>query len=224
MQFILGCFILTKIRELITEVIEILDELFKLFLLCVRSMNEFEVLLLDVIETTSHSFPLDSHLSEHFLHLALVSITKFLPNFKNGGLEITVNIGDSSLLGCDSLSGRLRSLNLCLFLLCFTTFSTFFLSLLALFFFFGSDTDSFSLCSLILIKFRINLLLNAIFLCSFSFNDSLDNFLDFFRHFSLRIGSIKFVQDASFDFAITKLGEPVLQRSCTLIKRHPSVN
>jgi hypothetical protein len=159
MQLILGSFILAKIRELITEVIEIFDELFKLFLLSVRSMNEFKVLLLDVVETSSHSLSLHTNLSEHFLHLTLISVAQLLPDLKNSGLEITVDVSDTRLLGRHTFGGRFGSLNLCLFFLSFATFGTFLFSLLALFLFFSSDAESLCLGSLILIESCIDPLL-----------------------------------------------------------------
>ena len=79
MKLILGSFIFTKVRELIAEVIEVLDELFKLLLFGVRSVDEFEVLLLDMIEALSHTFTLNSNLSEYPLHLVLVSGARLLP-------------------------------------------------------------------------------------------------------------------------------------------------
>ncbi len=79
MQLILCSLILPKIRELISELIEIFDELLKLFLFGIWPMNEFKILLLNVIKIASHSLSLHSHLSKHLLHLPLICLAQFLP-------------------------------------------------------------------------------------------------------------------------------------------------
>lgn len=71
-QLILRRLILPEVGELVTEVIEILDELIKLLLLCVRSVDKLQVLSLSVSQRGRDSFPLDPHLSEDLFHLALV--------------------------------------------------------------------------------------------------------------------------------------------------------
>lgn len=50
MELVLSSLIFAEIRELITEVIKVLDELLKFLLLGVRTVDEVEILLLQVIE------------------------------------------------------------------------------------------------------------------------------------------------------------------------------
>ena len=50
MELVLSSLIFAEIRELITEVIKVLDELLKFLLLGVRTVDEVEVLLLQVVE------------------------------------------------------------------------------------------------------------------------------------------------------------------------------
>lgn len=142
MQLILRRLVFTKIGELVTEIIEVLDELLKFLLLGVWPVDEFEVLLLNVVKASRHPFSLNSDVSEHLLHLSLVCLTQLRPNFKDSWLEVTINIGNAWLLSWDSLSGGFRSLYLSLLLLYFATFSTFFFSLFALLFFLSNFTDS----------------------------------------------------------------------------------
>jgi hypothetical protein len=49
-ELVLSSLIFAEIRELITEVIKVLDELLKFLLLGVRTVDEVEILLLQVIE------------------------------------------------------------------------------------------------------------------------------------------------------------------------------
>ena len=137
--------------------------------------------VLEVVKSLPHSLMGRLHLRVIASAIGMRACTNPITHPREG------HVFDTSLLGRDSLSGRLGSLDLGLFLLWLTTFGPFLLSLLALFLFFSSDTDSFSFGRLILIKFRIDPFLDSIFFSSLSFNDSLDNLLDFFRHFSLVI-------------------------------------
>ena len=50
MELVLSSLIFAEIRELITEVIKVFDELLKFLLLGVRTVDEVEILLLQVIE------------------------------------------------------------------------------------------------------------------------------------------------------------------------------
>jgi intein-encoded DNA endonuclease-like protein len=50
MKFIFSGLVFSEVWELITEIIEVLDKLLKLFLLGVRAVNKLKVLLLDVIK------------------------------------------------------------------------------------------------------------------------------------------------------------------------------
>ena len=50
MELVLSSLIFAEIRELITEVIKVLDESLKFLLLGVRTVDEVEILLLQVIE------------------------------------------------------------------------------------------------------------------------------------------------------------------------------
>jgi len=141
-QLILSRLVFTKIGELVTEIIEVPDELLKFLLLGVWPVDEFEVLLLNVVKAGRHSFSLNPDVSEHLLHLSLVCLTQLLPHFEDSWLEVPINVVHASLLSWDSLSGRFRSFHLSLLLLDFATFSTFFLSLFALLFFLSSYADS----------------------------------------------------------------------------------
>ena len=74
-KLILSSLVLSEVRKLITEIIEVLDELFQLFLFGVWTVNKLKILLLDVIKARRHALSLNSHLSEYLLHLILVGLT-----------------------------------------------------------------------------------------------------------------------------------------------------
>ena len=177
-QFVLGGFILTEIGELIAEVIEVPNELFKLLLLGVRPVDEFEVLLLHVVEAGGHSLSLDSDLSEHLLHLTLVCLAQLLPYPQNSGFEVAVNIAYTGLLSWDSLCCGLGSLNLCLFFLGLATFCALLLTLLALFFLLDGSAHSLGLFLFSGLKRRIDLRLDNIISVSLGLQNTFDNFLD----------------------------------------------
>lgn len=157
MKFILCGFIFAEIRELITKVIEILDELLEFLLLSVRAMNKVKILLLEVIKVVSHSFTLDSHLSEDSLHLLLVSVAQLFPYLEDSWLEVTVDVCDTWILGGDPLSCGLRSLNLgTLILLGGLAFRAFILGPLFLFLFLSGFPKSLGFSGLSLINLLID--------------------------------------------------------------------
>lgn len=161
MKLVLSGLILTKIRELVTEIVKILDELFELLLLGIGPVNKLQVLLLHVRESRDDSLPLGAHLSEHILHLTLVVAAELLPHFKDRWLEIAVDIAHSSFLLRDTLCCRLWLFWLGRVFLDFlrSFLSTFFLSPLFLLLFFFGFLRFLQLSPLLFIEEVVNLLL-----------------------------------------------------------------
>jgi hypothetical protein len=74
-QLVLRGLVLAQVGELVTEVVEVLNELLKFLLLGVRTVHKFEILLLHMVKIGCHTLSLHSNLSEDFLHLELIGLT-----------------------------------------------------------------------------------------------------------------------------------------------------
>lgn len=170
-------------------------------------------------------FPLNPHLSEDFLHLALIVGTQLLPESKHSRFKVVVDVVHRRILWSDSLSCGLRSLYLWPSSLLFLgLFPTFFLSLLPFLLFNSLLLNFLSGGTFLLIEISVDSLLKSGFSFQLGLKNRIENRLNRGRDLFLTGLSFELVQDALFFGVVTELREPVLKSLSTLIERDPSIN
>ena len=153
-KLVLGLIIFSEIGVKVTEFIEFLDKLVKLFLFVVGSMKETQESLLNLREVLNDPLSLASSQREDLFHLSLVIGTQLLPMLHQSGLKVTVKVTFPRFSQADSLSCRLRLSDLALILLAILhELSSLFLSSLSQLFLFLSFPNQ--LCLFFLLKHNL---------------------------------------------------------------------